>query len=93
MILEWNQNNNTSSHMFLDHCYALGLLLWPSGQKKKLFEEGDPRWPILASPWFHPWAEFAEKLKHRLGAMNTSSLPAMITSSLPSFVNIHQVVL
>ena len=24
---EWNQNNNTSSHMLLDHCYAFGLSL------------------------------------------------------------------
>ena len=24
---EWNQNNNTASHMLLDHCYAFGLSL------------------------------------------------------------------
>ena len=27
--------------MLLDHCYAFGLLPWPSGLKK-VFEEGDP---------------------------------------------------
>ena len=34
-------NNNTSSHMLLDHCYAFGLSLLPSSLW--LFEEGDPR--------------------------------------------------
>ena len=28
--------------MFLDHCYAFSLLLYPSGLKKKFLEEGDP---------------------------------------------------
>ena len=28
--------------MLLDHCYAFGLLLEPSGLKKKFLEEGDP---------------------------------------------------
>ena len=28
--------------MLLDHCYEFGLLLQPSGLKKKFFEEGDP---------------------------------------------------
>ena len=35
-------DNNTSSHMLLDHCYAFGLLLKPSILKKKFVEEGDP---------------------------------------------------
>ena len=32
-----------SLHMLLGHCYAFGLLLCPSGLKKKFFEEEDPR--------------------------------------------------
>ena len=28
--------------MLLDHCYEFGLLLYPSGLKKKFFEEGEP---------------------------------------------------
>ena len=28
--------------MLLDHCYAFGLLLQPSGLKKKILEEGVP---------------------------------------------------
>ena len=28
--------------MLLDHCYVFGLLLYPSGLKKKFIEEGDP---------------------------------------------------
>ena len=28
--------------MLIDHCYAFGLLLWPSGLKKKFFDEGGP---------------------------------------------------
>ena len=50
--------------MLLDHCYAFGLLLYPSGLKKKFVEEGDPQWPILAPPWIRPWAELAEKKQH-----------------------------
>ena len=50
--------------MFLDHCYAFGLLLWPSRLKKKFFEEGDPLSPILAPPWIRPWADLAEKQQH-----------------------------
>ena len=37
------KNNNTSSHMPLDHCCPFGLSLLPSGLKKKFLEEGDPR--------------------------------------------------
>ena len=37
------KNNNTSSHILLDHCYPFGLSLKPSGLKKKFLEEGDPR--------------------------------------------------
>ena len=44
------KNNNTTSHMVLNHCYPFGLSLKPSGLKKFL-EEGDPLWPILAPPW------------------------------------------
>ena len=36
------QNNNTSSYMLLDHCYAFGLMLSPSDLKEKFLEEGDP---------------------------------------------------
>ena len=36
--------------MFLDHCYAFGLLLLPCGLKKKLFEEGRPI-IYFAPPW------------------------------------------
>ena len=40
--------------MLLDHCYAFGLLLWPSSLKKKFVEEGDPPvtyfCPILDPP-------------------------------------------
>ena len=34
--------NDTSPHMLVDHCYELGLLMQPSGLKKKLLGEGDP---------------------------------------------------
>ena len=34
------KNNNTSSHMLLDHCYAFGLSLKPSVLKKKFLKEG-----------------------------------------------------
>ena len=71
--------------MLLDHCYELGLLLKPSGLKKKLFEEGDPPPPppvsYFASPWIRPWANMAKT--------SFFMCPAMSTSSLPSFVNIH----
>ena len=62
----WNgtKNNNTSSHMFLDHFYAFGFLLLPSGLKKKFPEEGDPLWPIFAPPWIRPWTDLAEKQQH-----------------------------
>ena len=46
------KNNNTSSNMLVDHCYAFGLSLYPSGLKKK-FLEGDPR-DLFAPPWIHP---------------------------------------
>ena len=36
--------------MFLDHCFAFGLLLYPSGLKKKFPEEGDPRDLFLPCP-------------------------------------------
>ena len=41
-LLNGTKNNNTSSHMLLDHCYAFRLLLLPSSLKKKFFEEGTP---------------------------------------------------
>ena len=50
--------------MFLDHCYAFGLLLYPSGLKKKFLKEGDPPLPIFAPPWIRPWADLAEKQQH-----------------------------
>ena len=34
--------NNTSSHMLINHCFAFGLLMYPSGLKKKFVEEGGP---------------------------------------------------
>ena len=40
-----------SSHMLLDHCYAFGLLLLPSGMKK-FFKEGDPT-PPPHTQWYH----------------------------------------
>ena len=40
--------------MFLDHCYAFGLLLLPSGLKKKFLEEGDPRDLFLPRPGSAP---------------------------------------
>ena len=40
------KNNNTSSHMLLDHCYAFGLILLPSGKKKKFLEEENPPPPL-----------------------------------------------
>ena len=46
--------------MLLDHCNAFGLLLLPSGLKKKFFEEGYPPLPIFAPPW----ADLAEKQQH-----------------------------
>ena len=42
-----NETKNTCSKLLLDHCYAFGWLLWPSGLNK-FFEEGDTRdlfWP------------------------------------------------
>ena len=36
------KNNNTCSHMLLDHCYAFSLLLKPSGLNKKFLKERDP---------------------------------------------------
>ena len=47
--------------MFLDHCYAFGLLLKPSSLKKKFLKEGDPSWPIFAPPWIRPWTDLAAK--------------------------------
>ena len=44
------KNNNTSSHMLLDHCYAFSLCC--SLPKKMFFREGDPRdlfWPCPGS--------------------------------------------
>ena len=32
--MEQKTNNNTSSQMLLDHCYAFGLLLWPSNSEE-----------------------------------------------------------
>ena len=52
------KNNNTSSHMLLDHCYPFGLSLLPSGLKKKFYEEGDPRdifWPRPGSALRRIW--------------------------------------
>ena len=46
--------------MLLDHCYAFGLLLWPSSLKKKFVEEGPP-WAIFAPPLIRPWTDLAEK--------------------------------
>ena len=53
----WNatKNNNTSSHMLLDHCCAFRLSLWPSGLKKKFLKEGDPRDLFLPRPGSAPW--------------------------------------
>ena len=50
--------------MLLDHCYAFGLLLLPSGLEKKFLVEGDPLWPILAPPSIHLLADLAEKQQH-----------------------------
>ena len=38
--------------MFLDHCYALGLLLhvYLLVKRRSFFEEGDPLWPIFTLP-------------------------------------------
>ena len=43
------KNNNTSTHMLLDHCYAFGLSMKPSVLKKFL-EEGDTRDLFLPLP-------------------------------------------
>ena len=45
------KSNNISSHMLLDHCYAFGLSLKPSGLKKKFVEEGDPPRDLI---WSRP---------------------------------------
>ena len=71
-------------HMLLDHCYAFGLLLYPSGLKKNFLKERDP-WPIFAPPWICPWADLVEKQQHLQVTMSTSSPP--------SFIKIHQAVL
>ena len=33
-LLNGTKNNNTSSHMLLDHFCAFGLSLWPSGKEE-----------------------------------------------------------
>ena len=38
----------------LPECYAFGLLLKPSGLKKKFFGEGAPHLPSMALPWIRP---------------------------------------
>ena len=48
------KNNNTSSKMLLDHCYAFGFFLKPSGLQKKFFEEGDHRDLFLPRPGSAP---------------------------------------
>ena len=50
--------------MFLDHRYAFGLLLFPSGLKKKFSEEGAPRDLFLPRPGSAPWTDLAEKQQH-----------------------------
>ena len=47
----------------LDHCYAFGLWLYPTGLKKKFLEEGDPH-DLFCPPWIRPWADLAEKQQH-----------------------------
>ena len=71
--------------MPLDNCYAFGLLLQPSGLKKKFFGEGAPHRPIMALPWIRPWGDLAQK--------SIQMSEVMSTLSLPSLVNIHQVIL
>ena len=56
-----HNNNNTSSLMRLDHCYALDLLLLHSYLKKKSFREGAPHWPIFAPILDPPWSDLVEK--------------------------------
>ena len=57
------KNNNTSSYMFQDHCYAFCLLLYPSGLKKFLkcatFFDGLARMAIFI--------HFLAPDKHKLG--------------------------
>ena len=36
------KNNNTSSHMFLDHCYAFGLLLYFRSEEEVCWRRGPP---------------------------------------------------
>ena len=51
--------------MLLDHCYACGLLLYPSSLKQKFDEEGDPPpLHILVPPWIRPWTDLGEKQQH-----------------------------
>ena len=52
-LLNGTKNNNTSTHMLLDHCYAFGLSLWLSGLKKFL-KEGDPCDLFLPCPGSTP---------------------------------------
>ena len=75
----WPKNNNTSSHMLLDHFCAFGLLLWPSALKKKFLKAGYPPRPTFAPPWIRPLADLAEKQQHLCGTMSTSYLPSFIT--------------
>ena len=72
--------------MPLDNCYAFGLLLQPSGLKKKFFGEGAPHRPIMALPWIRPGGGGGG-----FGSIQMSGV--MSTLSLPSLVNIHQVIL
>ena len=44
------KNNNTFSHMLLDHYYAFGLFLYPSGLNRKFLKEETPRDLFLPRP-------------------------------------------
>ena len=59
------KNNNTSSHMLLDHCYAFGLSLYIDfrSEEEVSWRTVTP-WHVFATPWIRPWVDLAEKQQH-----------------------------
>ena len=48
------KNNNTSSHILLDHSHAFGLSFYAAGLKKKFLKDGAPLEHILPRPGSTP---------------------------------------
>ena len=50
--------------MLLDHCYEFVLLLYPSGLKKKFFEEGDPPGDLFCLALDLPLGKYGQNILH-----------------------------